>query len=359
MAPRPILILAGGTGGHIFPALAVAARIRERGVPLLWLGTPQGLEATLVPRSGYRLLTVAIAGIRGKALGARLLAPLRMLLAVAQSVVTLSRNRPAAVLGMGGFVSGPGGLAAWLLRIPLLIHEQNAIPGLTNKLLARVATRVMEAFPGTFSRRFRAVHTGNPVRREIMEIARPAGRFHGADRVLRLLVMGGSQGASVLNQVLPAAVSRLDPGRLEVWHQTGTRDCEATRLRYANLGVDAKVEPFIEDMAAAYAWANLVLCRAGATTVFELAAAGLASILVPYPHAVDDHQTANARYLADRGAAILLPQGGCDETRVAALLRDLACSTAKIQAMAERARSCACLDATARVAELCLEVAHA
>jgi UDP-N-acetylglucosamine--N-acetylmuramyl-(pentapeptide) pyrophosphoryl-undecaprenol N-acetylglucosamine transferase len=358
MSGRPILIMAGGTGGHIFPALAVADRLRELGAPLLWLGSRRGLENSLVPRAGYRLLRITVAGLRGKALWSWLMAPGRLLWAFGQALLVLMRNRPAAVLGMGGFASGPGGVAAWLLRIPLLIHEQNAIAGLTNRLLSRLAIRVLEAFPGTFSAACKPVHIGNPVRSEIIAIPPPAVRLAEHHPPLRLLVLGGSQGAEVLNRVVPEATAQLGVPCPSVWHQSGGGHDEATQARYQELAIEARIEAFIEDMAAAYAWADLVVCRAGALTVSELAAAGVASILIPFPFAVDDHQTANARYLAKAGAALLLPQSEFGAERLAALLRELQSCPPQLLRMSEQARGLACPEATVRVAELCMEVAH-
>lgn len=356
MLPRPILIAAGGTGGHIFPALAVAQRLRELGASPLWLGTRQGLEARLVPKAGYPLLTVSIAGVRRKGWATRLLAPLRLVWALGQSLWLLLRHRPRAVLGMGGFVSGPAGVAAWLLRVPLLIHEQNAIAGLTNTLLARIADRVMEAFPGTFRQRG-AIGIGNPVRADILAIPAPDARLAVAHSVPRILVIGGSQGALILNQTVPAALARLRGRAVEVWHQSGPNHFEATQAAYAAQQIKARVEPFIDAMSAAYAWADLVICRSGALTVSELAAAGVGSILIPFPGAVDDHQTANARYLAHAGAALLIPQPDFTVARLAAELEQLLAAPERLRDMAIAARRRAWTDATERVAAQCLEVA--
>lgn len=355
---RPILIMAGGTGGHVYPALAVAAHLRERGVPLLWLGTRGGLEARLVPQAGYRLLTIAVSGLRGKSLARLLSAPFKLMLALAQSLVVIGRARPAAVLGMGGFASGPGGVAAWLLRVPLLLHEQNAIAGLTNRALAPLATRLMEAFPGAFAGR-RALHTGNPVRGEIAALTPPQGRLDGRTGRLRLLVLGGSQGARALNLLMPPAMKILGSQAPEVWHQTGSAHLDLTRARYAQAGVAGRVEPYIERMDEAYAWADIVLCRAGAMTIAELAAAGVAAILVPFPHAADDHQSANARFLSEAGAAWMVAERDLDAPRLAELLRPLAADRASTIRMAERARALAIPDAGERVARMCLEVAYA
>jgi UDP-N-acetylglucosamine--N-acetylmuramyl-(pentapeptide) pyrophosphoryl-undecaprenol N-acetylglucosamine transferase len=308
----PVLIMAGGTGGHIFPALAVAEVLRARGIAVVWLGTPAGMEARLVPEHGLPIEWVRVAGLRGKGWGAWLLAPLRLTSAVQQALRVLRRLRPRAVLGCGGFVSGPGGIAAWLLGIPLVIHEQNAIAGLTNRWLARLATRVFEAFPGSFgtpagpstpadpadtadpaaARAPRCV--GNPVRADIAALPPPAVRFAGRDATKRLLVLGGSQGAQRLNLLLPQALALVgDQARVQVRHQTGARGLAATQAAYDAAGVAAELLPFIDDMAAAYAWADFAVCRAGALTISELQAAGLGALLIPFPAAVDDHQTKN------------------------------------------------------------------
>ncbi len=366
MSPeRRILVMAGGTGGHVYPALAVAEELRAQGASVSWLGTRRGLEAEVVPAAGFPIDFINVGGLRGQRLGGLVTAPFRLLQALAQSLAVLRRRRPQAVLGMGGFVSGPGGLAAWLSRRPLLIHEQNARAGLTNRLLAPLATRVMEAFPETLPG---ALHTGNPLRRDFIANDFSAREPHAG--ALRLLVVGGSLGAVRLNEVVPEALALLQRGeeddsglvlntgaRVEVWHQTGPRNIDQARAAYAAAGVEARVEPYIENMAEAYGWADLVLCRSGAMTVAELAAAGVASILVPYPHAVDDHQTANARYLADADAAVLLPQAELNARRLVELLHGL--DPARLREMGARARARALPEATARVAEQCLEVARA
>jgi UDP-N-acetylglucosamine--N-acetylmuramyl-(pentapeptide) pyrophosphoryl-undecaprenol N-acetylglucosamine transferase len=351
-----IVIMAGGTGGHVFPALAIAARLRERGVAVSWLGTRRGIEAELVPQAGFDIDWISVAGLRGRGLVGWLLAPARLALALVQALAALRRRRPAAVLGLGGFASGPGGVAAWLLAIPLLVHEQNAVPGLTNRLLARLATRVMEGFPGTFPPACGAYPTGNPVRPEIAALPAPESRLADRGGPLRLLVLGGSLGAAALNAAVPVAAARL-PDRLDILHQSGRVKLEATRAAYAEAGVAARVEPFIDDMAAAYRWADLVLCRAGALTVAELAAAGVGAVLVPFPHAVDDHQTANAGYLVAAGAAELLPQSELDGARLAARLEALAGDRPRLLAMALAARGVARPAATDLVAAHCLRVA--
>jgi UDP-N-acetylglucosamine--N-acetylmuramyl-(pentapeptide) pyrophosphoryl-undecaprenol N-acetylglucosamine transferase len=358
-ATRPVLIMAGGTGGHVFPALAVAEELVARGVAVSWLGTRRGLEARVVPAAGYPLETMRVAGLRGKGVTRLLLAPFMLLVALLQALVILLRLRPQAVLGMGGFASGPGGVVAWLLRRPLLIHEQNSVAGMTNRWLAPLAHTVMEAFPGSMPAKYRPVHTGNPVRVEITRLPEPAERLaQPPGGGLRVLVIGGSLGAHALNTTVPAALARLSPGNsCSVRHQTGAADVDAVRQAYAEAGIEAQVSAFIDDMAAAYAWADLVVCRAGALTVAELAVVGVAAILVPFPHATDDHQTGNARFLADAGAAILVPQETLEPERLGQLLDDFAARREVLLEMAGRARSLALPQAARRVAELCLQAA--
>jgi len=352
-----VMIMAGGTGGHVFPALAVAQALQRRGVEVIWLGVRGGFEDGVVCQAGYPLEYIEIRGLRGQGIGRWLLAPLRLLRALWQSLRALRRQRPRLVLGMGGFLSGPGGVAARLLGIPLVIHEQNALPGLTNRLLARLASRVLEAFPGSFGRRPGVLAVGNPVRPEIAALRDPSARFAGREGPLRLLVLGGSLGAQALNETVPAALARLPPGlpRPQVRHQAGRGKADATVAAYANLGVTAEVVPFIADMAEAYAWADLVICRAGALTVAELAAAGVGAILIPYPHAVDDHQTHNAAFLVQAGAAQRLPQPELTPERLAELLAGLCNGRGRVRAMAFAARSLARPEATETVARICEE----
>lgn len=351
---RPVLIMAGGTGGHVFPALAVADELRTRGVPVVWLGTKAGIESRLVPEAGYPIEWMSITGLRGKNALTLLLAPLRILMACWQALVVLLRRRPCAVLGMGGFASGPGGLMAWLIRKPLLVHEQNAVAGMTNKILSRFASVVLQAFPGVFKD---AVTTGNPVRLSICELAAPNERFaqRNADNKLRLLVIGGSLGAVKLNQIIPQALAVIAADeRPEVIHQTGMKNIDAAKVLYENAEVDAKVEAFIDDMPAAYEWADLVICRSGAMTVFELAAAGVASVLVPYPHAVDDHQTGNARYLEHAGAAIVRQQAELTTDWLVAIIRDFSANRDKLLDMAVAARKLALPGSAKTIADACL-----
>lgn len=353
----PILIMAGGTGGHVFPALAVAESLRQRNVEVRWLGAPQGMEADIVPKAGFPIDYVTISGLRGKGALSWLAAPFKLLLAMWQSLRLIRRIKPAAVLGMGGFVAGPAGVVSVLLGRPLVIHEQNAIAGMTNRLLARIATRVLAAFPGAFKS---ATVTGNPVRPQIAALPAPAQRLAThIGEPLHLLVLGGSLGAQALNSTVPQALALIAPEqRPWVWHQAGRRHIEAAQAEYRNAGITGQVVPFIEEMAEAYAWADIVLCRAGALTVSELAAAGVGAILVPYPHAVDDHQTSNAHFLVDQGAAMLIQQTELGAPALAELLRTLAASRQKILEMAEAARALAKPEATAEVVRHCLEVAN-
>jgi UDP-N-acetylglucosamine--N-acetylmuramyl-(pentapeptide) pyrophosphoryl-undecaprenol N-acetylglucosamine transferase len=357
---RPVLIMAGGTGGHVFPALAVARVLRERGVAVIWLGVPGSMESRLVPANGFPIEWVRVAGIRGKGFSTWLLAPWRIVKAVAQAAGVLRRVRPRSVLGAGGYVSGPGGIAAWLLRIPLLIHEQNAIAGLTNRCLARLATRVLEAFPGSFGPGVSARTIGNPVRADIAALPPPQARFAGHGPRSHLLVFGGSQGALRLNAMLPQALAGVDPKiRPDVRHQTGERGLDAARAAYAQAKVDAEVMPFIDDMAAAYAWADLAVCRAGAMTVSELQAAGLGAIFVPLAVATDDHQTRNAEVMVESGAARIIAERDLTPERLAAAISELVADRTRLLEMAEAARGARVIDAAAQLADLCLVVGSA
>lgn len=352
-------IMAGGTGGHVFPALAVAEALRAAGAEVFWVGTHQGLEARLIPARGIEMEWIDFAGVRGKGLGRVLRAPWQLGRAVMQAVGIMRRRRPAALLGMGGFVSAPGGVAARLLGIPLLIQEQNRIPGLTNQMLARLANQVFEGFPGSFPASRNAVCSGNPVRRAILELAPPAERWRERSGPLRLLVLGGSLGAQALNASVAPALARLpEQARPLVRHQAGERTLEEARAAYRGAGVEAEISAFIEEMAEAYAWADLVICRAGALTLAELTAAGVASVLVPYPHAVDDHQRANATYLVEGGAAQMVIQSELSVERLTELLETLLSDRAALLEMAERARALARPAATETIAAACLEFTH-
>lgn len=351
-----IVIMAGGTGGHIFPALAVADVLRNRGHQVTWIGTRQGLEARLVPAAGIPMEWIDVGGVRGKGVFTLLKAPFTLTRALTQALGIFRRLKPAAALGMGGFASGPGGLAARLSGCPLVLHEQNAVPGVTNRILSRLTQNVLEGFPGSFAPGRHARHVGNPVRAAIAALPAPAQRFAGRSGPARLLIIGGSQGARVLNENLPAAVSllKLRGAPVEVLHQTGARDLDMVQAGYKEHGVEARVAPFIDDMAAAYAWADLAVCRAGALTLAELEAAGLGAVLVPFAAAVDDHQTRNAAFLVEQGAARLLPQSRATPERLASELGELVDDRAAMQAMAEHARAVARTDAAEQVADLCL-----
>lgn len=357
---RLLCVMAGGTGGHVFPALAVAELLREQGVQVFWIGTRRGLEARLVPEHGFPLEWIGIEGLRGKGPQQLLAAPFKLATALRQAADILRRRRPDLVLGMGGFASGPGGLMARLLGIPLVIQEQNRIPGLTNQWLSRIAARVFEAFPNSFPAGRGAVTSGNPVRPEITALETPRERMAARSGPGHLLVVGGSLGARILNETVAGAVAMLPPEqRPRIRHQAGELTLEAARGAFLDARVEAEVVPFIADMAEAYAWADLVVCRAGALTVSELAAAGVGSILVPYPHAVDDHQTGNARYLAEVDAAQLLPQTELSPVSLGAALAGLFGDRSRLIAMAEAARSRAEPEAAARIVRTCWEVIEA
>jgi UDP-N-acetylglucosamine--N-acetylmuramyl-(pentapeptide) pyrophosphoryl-undecaprenol N-acetylglucosamine transferase len=350
----PVLIMAGGTGGHVFPALAVAKLLRARGVEVVWLGVPGSMESRLVPAQGIPIEWVSVRGIRGKGALTWMLAPLRVANAVTQAIGVLRRVKPRSVLGAGGYVSGPGGIAAWLMRIPLFIHEQNAIAGMTNRWLARVATQVLEAFPGSFGPGVRASTIGNPVREDIAALPAPAERFAGREARARLLVFGGSQGAQRLNLVLPQALALIEPAkRPQVLHQSGERGFEATQAAYRAANVEAQVMPFIDDMAKTYAWADLAVCRAGAMTVAELQAAGLGAIFVPLPIATDDHQTKNAGVMVNVGAARIIQERDLTAERLSGIIAELIADRATLLAMAESARAARITDAAARLADVC------
>ncbi len=359
MTRKVALVMAGGTGGHVFPALATARVLQRRGYDIVWLGTQQGIEARLVPAAGIPVEWLSVSGLRGKGAATLLAAPFRLLVAIGQAMRAIRRHQPRVVLGAGGFASGPGGIAAWLLGRPLVVHEQNAVAGLTNRVLARLARRVLEGFPHSFGSGVRAERVGNPVRPEIVAIAPPERRYAGREGALRLLVFGGSQGAARLNAVLPAAIGELPAAlRPAVLHQTGTHNFEETVQAYRARGIEADVRPFIDDMASAYGWADLAVCRSGALTVTELAAAGVPAVLVPFPAAVDDHQTRNAQYAVQAGAAKLLPEGDLTPISLAAMLRALLEAGRPLLArMAGAARASAIVDADERLADACMQAA--
>ena len=349
---RSILIMAGGTGGHIFPALAVADRLREQGWQVTWLGAPDSMEAELVPKQGYEMALVRFSGLRGKGWLRKLLLPLNLLIALWQSAVAIFLHRPDVVLGMGGYITFPGGMMAAFLRRPLVIHEQNSVAGLSNKVLARVASRVMSGFPDVLPK---AIWCGNPVRSSIAALPEPQPRYAARSGKLNVLVVGGSLGAQAINQAVPQALALMsEEVRPNVVHQTGRQHHAAVVQLYQQAGVKADIRAFIDDMAESYAAADLVICRSGALTVAELAAAGVASLLIPYPSAVDDHQTHNARFLSERGAAVLLPQTALTAEKLAQWLGEQ--RREKLLVMAQQARGLARADAAAAVAALCTEI---
>jgi UDP-N-acetylglucosamine--N-acetylmuramyl-(pentapeptide) pyrophosphoryl-undecaprenol N-acetylglucosamine transferase len=360
MSRGPIMIMAGGTGGHVFPGLAVAAALRARDRSVVWLGTQRGLEARVVPPAGIDVEWISIAGVRGKGALALLAAPFRIARALAQALGVLRRRRPAAVLGMGGFVAGPGGFAAWLTRRPLLLHEQNAVAGTTNRLLAPLATRIFAAFPGSFPGRRDDEVIGNPVRATIAPSDSPRERLSArrAER-RRLLVVGGSLGARILNQTLPRALAAIPAERRpEVWHQAGRSGQEEARKAYADAGVEARVEPFIDDVASAYRWADLVVGRAGGITLAELSVVGVGAILVPFRAAIDDHQTRNAEHFTRAGAGLRIAEQELTPSALAAALTSCLGDFDRLVAFAEAARREAHPDAAEKLAAACVTAAE-
>jgi len=354
MSRAPILIMAGGTGGHVFPALALARLLRAASHEVVWLGTRAGLEARVVPAENIAIEWLSMSGLRGKGAATLLAAPFKLAHSIWQALRIIRRRRPALVVGFGGFVTGPGGVAAWLTRRPLVIHEQNAIAGYSNRCLAHLSRKVLAGFPKAFPAGIDARVVGNPVRAEILMQPAPATRFAKREGALRLLIVGGSLGASRLNAVVPFAI-KSSGLTLHVRHQAGERGIDAARKAYAEAAVVADVSPFIDDMARAYADADLVICRSGALTVSELAAVGVASVLVPFPAAVDDHQTFNAQYLVREGAAVLIADRDLTAERLAAELKELCAGRGKLLAMAERARLVAKPRAAEDLAAVCLE----
>jgi UDP-N-acetylglucosamine--N-acetylmuramyl-(pentapeptide) pyrophosphoryl-undecaprenol N-acetylglucosamine transferase len=362
---RTVMIMAGGTGGHVYPGLAVAQALREQGWRVIWLGTRNGLEAKLVPAQGIEMVWLKFGGVRGKGLLRMLWLPVQIILAFIQSARAIFKHRPDVVLGLGGYTAFPGGMMASLFNRPLVIHEQNSIAGLTNRVLACLADQVLVAFPSAFQGpkdkpipcgKVAARCCGNPVRADIAALPTPDARWQNRSGSLRVLVVGGSLGAQALNDAVPQALQLIaEESRPEVVHQAGMKHIEQLRANYAAAGVRAEVLAFIDDMAARYAWCDVVICRAGALTIAELAAAGVASVLVPYPHAVDDHQTTNAFYLSAAGAAILLPQAELTPQKLAQLLSEF--TRDKLLAMARQARALAQPDATRVVAETCVRLA--
>jgi len=349
---KTILVMAGGTGGHIFPALAVAHKMRDAGWRVVWLGNPEGMEAKLVPQHGFEMVWVKFSALRGKGILRKLLLPLNLLRGFWQGLKAIRQVRPNVVLGMGGYITFPGGMMAALTGVPLVLHEQNSVAGLANRVLAGVADRIVTGFPNVLKK---GEWVGNPVRPEITKIAAPAERFSERSGALRILIIGGSLGAQALNELVPKGMALLgEAEQPQIVHQAGEKHIDTLKANYAAVGVLAHCVSFIEDMAGAYEWADLVICRAGALTIAELAAAGVASILVPFPHAVDDHQTGNARFLVGVGGAFLLPQTELTAESIA-LIRNY--SRGQLLEMAEKARSMAKPDATEAVAQLCTDIA--
>lgn len=357
-AASPVMILAGGTGGHIFPGLAVAQALRERAVPVLWLGADGGMETRLVPQNDFPIATIAVRGLRGKGLASTLAAPLLLLRSLRQAFSLLRVQRPRAVVSFGGYAAGPGGLAAFLLRRPLIVHEQNRAPGLTNRVLSRLARRVLCGFPDSFPNRTGET-VGNPVRPEIAALPPPGERFAGRSGALRLLVLGGSQGARAINAAVPKVIASLQSQQaFAIRHQCGEKMLEEARQAYVAAGVEARVEAFITDMAEAYGWADLVIGRAGALTVAELCAAGVGSVLVPFPGAVDDHQARNAEFLRERGGGDWLRQDGGLEMHLRSKLQSLVGNRLHLLRLAEAARAAAFPEAAQRVADIVMQEAR-
>ncbi len=347
-----IVVMAGGTGGHVFPALAVAQYLQQKSWQVSWIGSEYGMESRVVPENGIEIDYLAVKGLRGKGLWVQIGNVKKLLIAFWQAYRVLRKRKPDVVLGMGGYVAGPGGMMASLLGIPLIIHEQNRVPGTTNRLLVKKANKVLEAFPESFPAHVNAVFTGNPLRTHFIDFPEKAFWTDSSDRAMRILIVGGSQGAKILNDVVPAAMAGLD--NIEVKHQTGAAALELVKKKYAKHGVNAQVMEFVEDIASAYQWTDLVICRAGAMTVSEIAAAGVPAIFVPLPHAIDDHQTANAMYLAAEGAAVMMPQSGFNEVTLQEMIEKI---KGTLGAMSQAALKKAKIDATAVVANICVEEA--
>lgn len=352
---KTILVMAGGTGGHVFPALATAQCLQIKGVSVHWMGTEKGIESRIVPNAQIPLHTIDVQGLRGKGRLSLLLAPFKLIKAVWQAIKIMRSVSPDVVLGMGGFASGPGAVAARVLRIPLVIHEQNATAGLTNRISAKLAQRILVAFPSAFSSDIRVEQTGNPVRGAILDLPSPQERYKQREGAINVLIVGGSLGAKAINDLVPEAFAALSlESRPNVWHQTGKQHLEATQEKYKALDVSARVDAFIEKMDEAYGWADLVICRSGALTVSELAIAGVPALLIPFPFAVDDHQTANARYLEEAGAAWVIQQADLKKDDLVEILHNKVDRGALLE-MALKARSVAKPNASIDVAGICLE----
>jgi UDP-N-acetylglucosamine--N-acetylmuramyl-(pentapeptide) pyrophosphoryl-undecaprenol N-acetylglucosamine transferase len=351
---KTLMVMAGGTGGHVYPAMAVADTLKNEGWNIVWLCTQGGMENKLIADKAYDKAMITMQGVRGNGLLGWLLLPVKLVKAFSQSLKALNQYQPDVVLGMGGFAAFPGGLMAKLQGRPLVIHEQNSVAGLTNKVLAKVAIRILAAFPSAFGDK--ALLVGNPVRADISAIAAPAQRFANRSDALRLLIVGGSLGAQALNEVIPQALARLPVDqRPQVVHQAGVKHIEVLQNNYKQAGVEADARAYIDDMAAMYAWADFVICRSGALTVAEVSTAGLGSLMVPFPFAVDDHQTGNAQYLADAGATILVQQKELSVEKLTQILKEL--NREKCLEMAKKARALGKPEATADVAKICVQMA--
>ncbi len=354
---QTVLIMAGGTGGHIFPALAVANQLKAKGLKVEWLGTPKRMEAKIIPQHQIPIHFVSISALRGKGIFSLLLAPFRLMRAISQAKKIIKKVKPDVILGMGGFASGPGGIAAWRLKIPLVIHEQNSVPGLTNKILAKFSQKVLQGFPHVFAEKYHSEFVGNPVRQEFFQQIKPSDKTFCKEQKLHVLVLGGSQGAKAINEELPPILKNLSKEiSLQIWHQTGQQHLTKTLSNYQQLKQIAQIEPFIEDMASAYAWADVVIARAGALTIAEITAVGVASILIPYPHAVDDHQTKNAEFLVHNDASVLFKQENLIPSEIQSLLKDLYHHPEKIQHIAQNAYDLRMNQAALQVATQCMEV---
>jgi UDP-N-acetylglucosamine--N-acetylmuramyl-(pentapeptide) pyrophosphoryl-undecaprenol N-acetylglucosamine transferase len=351
--------MAGGTGGHVFPGLAAARYFQERGVEVHWLGTTAGIEARIIPEANIPLHFITISGLRGKGIKPLVMAPHHIYKAIKQAKAVIKAVQPDVVIGMGGFVSGPGGIASWLSNCPLVIHEQNAKAGLTNKILARFAKRVLQGFPGAFRQHKKVTTVGNPVRAEIENVPAPELRIPADRRPFRLLVLGGSLGAKALNQMVPRMLATLGADiRPDVFHQTGEKHFDETKTLYESSGVRANLVPFVKDMAQVYSWADMVLCRAGALTVAELCAVGLGAIFVPFPHAVDDHQTANADFMVKNDAALCVQQKDLTERLLADIIEQFALSPAKRLDMAIAAYRLRHIHVTEKIFKICEEISR-
>ncbi len=360
MRDKTFLIMAGGTGGHVFPALAVAQSLISKNDKVVWLGSKGGMEEEIVLKAGIPFFGINIKGVRGKSRLSQLLAPIKIISALIQALSVIRKVKPDAVLGMGGFASGPGGIAARILSIPLLIHEQNSVAGMTNKILAKFSTSVMTAFPNAFSENVVCKIVGNPLRKEISNLYYQQDRNKEKNKPIHLLVLGGSLGAQSLNEVVPNALALLNAEyRPSVWHQTGKHKSQDVHLAYSNFKIEVKVTEFIDDMADAYKWADFVICRAGALTISELCVAGLGSILIPYPFAVDDHQTKNAQYLVSGGAAWLLAQKDLSPNVLSEVLQPLLMKRERMNILSEAAHKLAQVDATESVANECRRACYA